>query len=373
MYGIGVDNTLVSFGDITLDTLRTAVDSCINEDSRGKVRFKSVVSYDDPLDTLERLNGQLQDTDLIIESYQDHYHVKLERVIRRADIEGGQRTVTGELGLFQSGETDIWVAVTGNGPDFYKRGLIWLIKRSEPEIYNFFVNSKGLRNTLEQLEDSISSDFQIYAQKAIAYSHTEEGNISYETRPFRESFDLADDDDRYVDKIKFDVRSDDRLLLSGFMSRDGQLKLLGGSVNSFFDTVIPLYTEEGQNIANVVKDKQRSDQTGEVQPIELEFDDPVFQSVDDNQRLIQALEDLTNSSVTVYHNNPYAHVSVLDFIDGSSCDVFITEPSRISLVPSYNGSPNSLMRISDKLSRELNEGSISSTGQAGYEFSDFFA
>jgi len=373
MYGLGIGESLFKYEDISLSTLRRAVDACVNEDSSGKVRFKSVVAYEDPEVVLNEIEYRLENTEIVLNDEGDHYRVELYRTIERSDIDGGERTVEGSFGLFQNEGTDIWTAVTGHGPDFYKRGLRWLFKQTEPHISDFYINSDRLEEMLIQFEQSLSSDIEIEATKAVAYSHTEEGNISFETRPYREVFQVAEDDNRYVDKIKFVASATDRHLLTAFLTRSGQMKLLSGSVGLFFDTLLPLYAGAGQEKAEVVQNKERSSDTGDVQEVELKFDEAIFRDVEDNQKLINALDDLTNSSLTVYHNNPYAHVSVLDFIDGSSCDVFITEPDRISIVPSYRGSANSLMRISEQLSRELDEGDFRSVEQPDYEFSDFFA
>lgn len=374
MYGLGVGESLFTYEDTSMGTLRRAVDACVNEDSRGTVRFKSVVAYQNPIEVIDEVRYRLDDSDVVVSDQGDHYRIDLSRVIERSDIEGGQRVVEGSFALFRHSGSNIWTAVTGHGPDFYKRGLEWLFKRTEPDVSNFYIDSGSIRSVIQSWEHTLASDIQILAVETVAYSHTDEGNISYETRPYREAFLAAEEDNRYVDKIKFVARGDEeRIVLKGFISRGGHLKLLQGSVSMFFDTILPHYATEGQKKVDVVTDKERSSETGEVNQIELNFEEAIFGDVSDNERLIKALEGLTNTNVTVYHNNPYAHVSVLDLIDGSSCDVFVTEPDTVSIVPSYKGSPNSLMRISEQLSRELDEGRFASMEQPDYEFADFFA
>jgi hypothetical protein len=155
------------------------------------------------------------------------------------------------------------------------------------------------------------------------------------------------------------------------LNRDGTTKLQGGKVEMFFNYLLEQYISYGDEKANLFTGKERRQDTGDVQEIEIRFEHPVFQSVQDNEDLIKALADLSRSSVTVYHRNPYAHASVLDFNDGSSCDVFVTDPETVSIVPSYRGSTNFLMRISDKLYRELDESTIHYIEEASVEVEEF--
>ena len=373
MYGLDVDDSSLTHEDITMRAVREAVDRHANQDSRRTVRFKSLVTHEDPIETISEVESRFENAELSIYDHHDHYQIDLHRRIKRSDIEGGARSVDGSFALFQNQESDVWTALTGANPDFYKRGLLWLFKRSQPTISNFYTNSDDLENVLDNLHMSLSLDTRIEATKAVAYSHRHEGNISFETHPYYQVFNIADESNRYVDKISFRVQQDTGSVFGGFMSRDGQTKFESGDASVYFNNFLPAYTSKGQEKADIFADKERSSETGEVNEIEIEFDQQVFRTPDDNRTLIHALSNISQSSVTVYHKNPYAHVSVLDYVDGSSCDVFVTESDTISLIPSYRGSMNSLMRISDQISREFQEGSVREQQQPEAEFADFFS
>lgn len=372
MYGLGSGGSIFEYEDeYSLSTLQRAVDAFVDRDTDSVVRLKSVVARDDPIDVLEETH--FSNAEIDVTHHSDHYQVHLTRRIERADIEGGQRTIEGDFAFFNLNNSEIWTTLTGHGPDFFKRGILWLLSRSEPRISSFYINSTDIREVIENFKDTLSPGVSIEATKTVAYSRTEEGNISYETRPFQEAFRVATSDDRYIDKISFEANRDERNLVSAFLSREGISKFLGGGVSFFFETLLPIYAETAQQKTELLEDKQRSHETGDVHQIDIKFDENIFVQPEDNKKLIKALEDLSRSSVTVYHNNPYAHVSVLDFIDGSSCDVFVNSSDEISLVPSYRGSVNTLMRISEKISRELEEGQIEDYQEPNYEFESFFA
>lgn len=373
MYGLDVDSSTLTHEDTTMRAVREAVDKHANDDSRRTVRFKSVVAHEDPIETLADISSRFEDADLSIYSHQDHYQIDLSRRIERSDIEDGARSVEGSFAFFQNHESDVWTALSGAGPDFYERGILWILKQSQPKISNFYTNSGDLENILNNLRRSLSPEIRIEVTKAVAYSHRDEGNISFEVHPYQQVFDLAEDANRYVDKVSFRVQQGEETVFNGFMSRDGQTKFQSGDASVYFNNYLPAYTNKGQEKADLFTDKERSIETGEVNEIEIEFDQQVFRTSEDNRSLIQALSNISQSSVTVYHKNPYAHVSVLDYVDGSSCDVFVTESDTISLIPSYRGSLNSLMRISDQISREFQEGSVREQQPLNLEFADFFS
>ncbi|MFB6186524.1 MAG: hypothetical protein ABEI86_06625, partial [Halobacteriaceae archaeon] len=155
-------------------------------------------------------------------------------------------------------------------------------------------------------------------------------------RPYRIVFQQAREGRSYIDSLTFEATADEDLLLRASMNRDGSTSLNKGDVDLFFNKLLEQFISYGDRKADMFSGKERSRETGNVQEIEIQFDNPIFQSKRDNKLLVDALTDLTKASVTVYHANPYAHVSVLDFNDGSSSDVFVTDPKTVSIVPSYH-------------------------------------
>ena len=373
MYGLGAGESLFAYDGISMTNIRRAVDVFVEEGSRSKVRFKSVVCGSDPIQALEFTGKSLDNTMISIEEQEDHYSVHVKKIIEREDLKDGQRVVNSNFAFFQVGNTNIWTAVTGQRPDKFEHGPLWVLKKSEPEISNFFASSDDLRDVLRRFKDSFPPRTKIIAKKTVAYSRDDEGQISWETRPFEEIFEMAKEEENYIDKIRFIVRSEDGERVDAFISRSGKLQFHGGDAARFFDDLLRIFADIGQQKADLFGNKERSEETGDVNEIEVSFEKSHFKDPPDNQKLIKALDELPNSNITVYHNNPYAHVSVFDNVDGSSCDVFITGPKEISIVPSYRGSFNSLMRVAEQLSRELEEGEILENPKDDYTMGDFFS
>jgi len=372
MYGLGAGESIFAYEGLSLENIRRAVDVFVEEGSRSKVRFKTVVCEDDPIQALEATHHSVDNTSISIDEKEDHYSVNVTKVIERSDLEEGQRVVESNFAFFQVADTDIWTAVTGQKPDNFEHGPLWVLKKSEPSISNFFASSDDLRSVLREFKDSFPSGTEIIAKKTVAYSRDDEGQISWETRPFEEIFEMAEEERKYIDKMRFIARSDNEERVDALISRRGKLQFISGDASRFFDDFLTLFAEVGQQKANLFGNKERSEETGDVNEIEISFENSHFKNPPDNRKLIKALDDLSNSNISVYHNNPYAHISVFDNVDGSSCDVFITGPKEVSIVPSYRGSFNSLMRVAEQISKELEEGQILESSGENYTMGDFF-
>lgn len=69
--------------------------------------------------------------------------------------------------------------------------------------------------------------------------------------------------------------------------------------------------------------------------------------------LLTSVSAVRGVQVAVFHRNPYLHFAVTDYLDGSNCDVFVTDDDRLTLLPGYNASSGSLARVTDAMGEAL--------------------
>ena len=62
------------------------------------------------------------------------------------------------------------------------------------------------------------------------------------------------------------------------------------------------------------------------------------------------------SGIAVLHENPYVHVSLIDFFDGSAFDIFATSRKAVTIVPQVGASPFSLNRLCNHIFENFREG-----------------
>lgn len=366
MYGLGDRTELASYQDPSLKRVRFTIEDFLETNPKKSVRFKSIVARQDPVQLFQQLNHKFNDSTITVTEHRDHCQVDVDRKIKQSG-----RKVSGSFAFFEHEDSHIWTALTGHANDFFERGLGWVIRNCNPHLYEFYATSRDLEDVLERFNESLDYPADIQVTQAVAYSHREQAEISYKKRPYPIVFQKARDGGNYVDSLNFRARTDEETVIQAALTRDGTTKLSGGKVELFFNKLLEQYISYGDEKAELFTGKERNRATGNVEEIDIQFDNPVFQSPKDNEELIEALADLERANVTVYHSNPYAHLSVLDFNDGSSCDVFVTDPETVSIVPSYRGSTNFLMRISEKLYRELDESTIEYIEECSLGVEDF--
>ncbi len=100
-------------------------------------------------------------------------------------------------------------------------------------------------------------------------------------------------------------------------------------------------------------------------PLVIEFDADQFGEVEENKRLVQAMRKLRTASVSVLHGNPYLHLSLLDYLDGSAFDLWVLDDRRIIIVPQLKGSVASIKRLVNHIFDDYAEGHLSSYQGAG--------
>jgi hypothetical protein len=93
-------------------------------------------------------------------------------------------------------------------------------------------------------------------------------------------------------------------------------------------------------------------------PVRIAYDEDVFADKKQNRRLLNTLRRLRDSSLSVYHPNPYFHASLVDYADGSSYDIWVTNPTSILVVPKRKATADSMERVCNFICDAFQEGDI---------------
>ncbi len=98
--------------------------------------------------------------------------------------------------------------------------------------------------------------------------------------------------------------------------------------------------------------------TGKPRPLGIEYADDVFSEQTQTKRFLDVLQDLPQSALSIYHHNPYVHVSLIDYSDGSNYDVWVTRQDEILIVPKRKGTHRSMQRVCNHICDEFEEGLV---------------
>jgi hypothetical protein len=93
-------------------------------------------------------------------------------------------------------------------------------------------------------------------------------------------------------------------------------------------------------------------------PFAVRYGSPVFVDPEANHALTQALRDMPDSSLSVYHGNPYLHASLVDHLDGSSFTIWVVDANEITIVPGARASTSSVERLVGHIVDQFREGEV---------------
>ncbi len=68
-------------------------------------------------------------------------------------------------------------------------------------------------------------------------------------------------------------------------------------------------------------------------PLAINFPEEEFSKVENHKKFIEIISSLSETSVSILHGNPYIHLSIVDYIDASTYDLWVVDNNRILLVP----------------------------------------
>lgn len=85
------------------------------------------------------------------------------------------------------------------------------------------------------------------------------------------------------------------------------------------------------------------------EPIAIRLPSPIMVDADATGEVIAELERQRGVAIAVLHRNPYLHLVVTDYTDGSNFDVFVTTPDAIEVHPGFRSSLGSLSRLTQAL------------------------
>ena len=187
-------------------------------------------------------------------------------------------------------------------------------------------------------------------------------DVNYTDEEFIESFDGAMRNNQFIDKIEFELNRDSKSVLKGYLSREGIFKF-SGNFSLFFNSLIKDYLKNlEEKKINFLNKHISKIFDGQVKSFKLKFEYSIFEKVEKNKEFIDAIGSMKKSLMVVHHGNPYVHLSVLDYLDGSSFDLISMEKDSIRVISKDKSSISSISRLLNHIFENFSEGAVADVG-----------
>jgi len=132
---------------------------------------------------------------------------------------------------------------------------------------------------------------------------------------------------------------------------------------SFYETVLVALHQVGSGSTHILENRAVvSSPTRASRPIQISYESQVFADKRQNHRLIAVLREMPDSALSVFHPNPFLHASLVDYADGSSYTIWVTDNAAVKVIPELKATAASLGRLCNHINEYFSEGTIEEIG-----------
>ena len=290
------------------------------------------------------------------------------------EVTGGSKDRSGRLLVVQAGAPRIYLALTHEGSSFANT-LPSVLERMYPYAFVARFSSGEMLSMLEQSESKtgllltakrITARSRAAKKAARARTGAEgpeagagrrEPGAAHAGASYREVIESALEGDQRIDRVHFFLSEGRSVRLEGQFSRSGLFKFRR-SFMIFKEHALPSVLDMCSEKVRLYSSRSREDNGGDTLPIVIRIESDVFRDRDQHRRFIDAVLGMKHASSGVYVASPYVDMSLVDHIDGSTFEIFVMSPDKITIVPQARTTTASVSRLVDHIFERFQEGKV---------------
>lgn len=339
----------------TEDSLLRGVDSLLDSLSNLQVRLFPV--YIEP----SLWNGLKEGTDhfRLLSENEGVFLFELSFTLRQL---GKQKKITGKLFAIRNKEyPDIYAIVTIEDSLFFSRGVLPYFTRHYPRAALTFITHRKLKNFLANFRDKNNfTTFNII--RTTTYSRIDRKivpSVNWPEFTLEKAFEWVADENGWFKNLTLKVMKPQGVEAGVSISRNGVIRTDKYFEPVYRDFILPISKIVYRNIEFFGKRARLDNPDRNIRPLCIDFGIEKFTEPEENQKFINAMSTMKASSLSIIHANPYLYLSIFDYFDGSSFDVWVLSPDKIIIVPQLKASFQSVKRLINHIFDTYDEGHIS--------------
>ncbi len=249
----------------------------------------------------------------------------------------------------------------------FRRLIDRIIKYNYPFLSHVYLKDSEIKALF--LSMNKQNNIKIIIYKILSYSRIsetiQEKDLRWTRREYDDVFYDLQESNAWIKRIDFKA-SIEKIekgspkwigLFEVAMGRDCYFKVRG-DLNKFYEYMINVSRDMIARRLGYLQ--ARSDSAGDTRPkpIVIRFDNHIFKEKSANEKFIRKLEELKNISITRIHVNPYLHISLVDYNDGSSYAIWIVSENEINIIPQIRATVASMTKLLNHIYQKIQEGDI---------------
>lgn len=141
--------------------------------------------------------------------------------------------------------------------------------------------------------------------------------------------------------------------LSLHLRRRAGATFYGGEFPIFERVVLDGLARAGARRKALLSGRERHGSDRPDVAVAVKMASPIFDAAESIADLIATLSSQKGVGVAILHRNPYLHVGVTDYRDGSSFDAVVTDTSCVKIFPGHRATTGALSRLTDQLAEHF--------------------
>jgi hypothetical protein len=141
--------------------------------------------------------------------------------------------------------------------------------------------------------------------------------------------------------------------LSLHLRRQAGATYYGGNFGMFEDVVLGALVGAAARRKALLTGREREVNVRQERAIAVQMPTGIFAEAESVSELLGALSEQRGVGIAVLHRNPYLHVAVTDYLDGSNFDAFVTFDDRVVIYPGYRATVGALTRLTEHIAERF--------------------
>jgi hypothetical protein len=288
--------------------------------------------------------------------------IRLFKLTHQVGHKNDRRIIAGKFFLFKSLEFDsVYIAATLENSEFYHRELRSLLNGIYPEFLFAFIKSISLKQLIQEfsvVNNITEVKIKRASQKIRFQDERSMSAVTWPNMSLEDAFSFIQDNNGWFKSLQFEALKNGHTLSEIFIDRQGRVR-----TDRQFLIVYDGFIKPACNLlnANYQLFSNRSRKYLEnltPRPLTIDYSADLFEAVSVNEKFINAVSKLDKSSVSVVHGNPYIHMIVTDYNDGSSFDIWVLKRNQIIIVPQMKGTVAGIKRLVNHIFDSFAEGEV---------------
>lgn len=176
--------------------------------------------------------------------------------------------------------------------------------------------------------------------------------------PLGEAFDWVYQNNGWFQSLEFEAKRESKLYAEMLITRQGIVRTNRHVQEVFESFIIPICDIIHNNILTLSHRGRLERPNYLPKPLIIKFAKNYFEDIEDNSKFIEAMKLLKTASISVSHSNPYINISVVDYFDGSSFDLWVLSQNQVHIVPQLKGTVAATKRLINHIFNSFAEGEI---------------